>query len=164
MKFTSFKSLDPYEYLGIFFRSYQSIIQYQIVRFVKDTFRTESLSRGVYRIYIILILKMKQSQNFNQYRPISLCNFTYNIVSKIIVQRFSKIIPKFIFLNQEAFVEGRWIRRNSVIAQDFVHIVKKHKARNVLMLPKLDMKKAYERLEWCFIDNVGLFFLEKLGI
>lgn len=102
-------------------------------------------------MFIILILKVAKVQTINQFRPISICNFIYKVIGKIIVTRLSKIILRVIFPNQRAFVQGWWIEKNLVIAQILVHKIKKHKSKNGLILLKMDMHKAYDRLEWCLI-------------
>lgn len=53
-------------------------------------------------------------------------------------------------------MEGRWIAENTVIAQVVVHKIKRHKVRGtngLILLKKIDLKKAYDRLEWSFIDT-----------
>lgn len=45
----------------------------------------------------------------------------------------------------------RWITENSVIVKEMVHQVKKHKGKIGLMIMKIDMKKAYDSMEWSFI-------------
>lgn len=92
--------------------------------------------------------------SFKNFRPISLCNFTYKVVSKIITTRMGKIINNIISPNQGAFVKGRWIADNSVIAQEIAHKVNTHKGKKGLMMIKIDMMKAYNKLEWSFIGKV----------
>lgn len=50
-------------------------------------------------------------------------------------------------------MKGRWMAENTVIAQEVSHTVQKHKGKHGLMLMKLDMKKAYDNLEWSFLDK-----------
>lgn len=40
------------------------------------------------------------------------------------------------------------------MAQEIVHKIKQHKRKNKLMLLKIDLKKAYDKLEWCFVSKV----------
>lgn len=61
---------------------------------------------------------------------------------------------KFIFPNQGAFLQGQWIAENTVVAQEIVHKIRKHRSKHNLMLLKGDMKKAYDRLEWGFLSKV----------
>ncbi|XP_048323947.2 secreted RxLR effector protein 78-like [Ziziphus jujuba] len=70
----------------------------------------------------------------------------------MIANRLSRVIDKIISLNQGAFVKGR-IAKNIVITQDVVHKIRKHKGKKGLMVTKIDLKKAYDRLEWSFINK-----------
>lgn len=65
-----------------------------------------------------------------------------------------KIIPQIISSNQGAFMEGHWIAENTILAHELVYKVKKHKGKNGLMLIKVDMKKAYDGIEWGFVEKV----------
>ncbi|KAH7533562.1 hypothetical protein FEM48_Zijuj04G0144400 [Ziziphus jujuba var. spinosa] len=103
---------------------------------------------------LVLIPKTKNASNLNQFRPISLCNFCYKIVTKILTARLRPLMSKIISPHQGAFLEGRWIAKNTVVGQEVAHKVRKHKGKNGLMLVKIDMKKAYDRLEWQFITKV----------
>lgn len=66
--------------------------------------------------------------------------------------RLRLLLPKIISPNQGAFVNGRWIAENTVVAQELVHKVRRHKGKQGLMLLKIDIKRAFDSLEWEFID------------
>lgn len=51
-------------------------------------------------------------------------------------------------------MRGRWIAENTVIAQEIVHKIRKHKGKKGLMLMKMDKKKAYDRMEWTFLIRI----------
>uniref|UniRef100_A0A2N9FSP0 CCHC-type domain-containing protein n=1 Tax=Fagus sylvatica TaxID=28930 RepID=A0A2N9FSP0_FAGSY len=104
--------------------------------------------------FITLIPKKQGANNFNQFRPISLCNFYYKIISKILVNRLRPLLPKIIDPSQAAFVPGRWIGENVVLAQEIVHSFKQSKKRKGSVGFKLDFHKAYDSLEWTFILRV----------
>lgn len=63
-------------------------------------------------------------------------------------------MPKMMSPNQGAFLEGRWIADNTILAHEIVHNIRKTKGRNGLMVAKIDLKKAFDRLEWAFVDKV----------
>lgn len=73
------------------------------------------------------------------------------MVAKIIANRLNPIPEKLISPNQRAFMKGRWIAENTVIAQEVVHKVKKQSGKRRLMILKIDMKKAFDSMELPFI-------------
>jgi hypothetical protein len=104
--------------------------------------------------FITLIPKKQGTCNFNQFRPISLCNFCYKIISKILVNRLRPLLPKIIEPSQAAFVPGRWITESVVLAQEIMHNFKQSKKKKGNVWLKLDFHKAYDSLEWDFIIRV----------
>ncbi|CAA7048872.1 unnamed protein product [Microthlaspi erraticum] len=95
-----------------------------------------------------------------EFRPISLCNVSYKIISKILCTRLKRFLPKLISETQSAFVARRLITDNILIAQEAFHALRTNpicKAKFVAI--KTDMSKAYDRVEWTFL--IGL--MRKLG-
>ncbi|XP_058092651.1 uncharacterized protein LOC131239111 [Magnolia sinica] len=80
------------------------------------------------------------------------------IFSKIMMSRLAIVLPKLISKQQGAFVKGRSIVENISIAREMVHEID-HKAFRGNLIIKVDMEKAYDRLDWGFIIQV----LQKFG-
>lgn len=116
-----------------FYCNYWIIVQSQIVHFVQECFRTKHIFKGINSTWIVLIPKIKNIVEFNQFRLISLYNFTHKVVSKITIQRLRKLVGKIISSNQSAIIEGCWIAKN---------------------LMKIDIIKAYDRMELAYIDYI----------
>jgi hypothetical protein len=82
----------------------------------------------------------------SQFRPISLCNVTYKIITKTMVNRLKKIIPQVVSPYQTEFVPRRNITENIVIAQEMLHSMTKIRSRVGFFVVKVDLSKAYDRL------------------
>ena len=103
--------------------------------------------------------------NFNQFRPIGLCNVCYKVISKILVNRMRPLLNKIVGLAQVAFVPNRSITENVVLAQEIGHSFKLTRKRKGYLGVKLDFQKAYDRMEWSFLMKVlkALGFNEKFS-
>ncbi|XP_060968531.1 uncharacterized protein LOC133035965 [Cannabis sativa] len=93
-------------------------------------------------------------EKIEQFRPISLCNFLYKVVAKIIANRLRPIMNDLVSPLQSAFIPGRWIAESSILTQEIVYKIRQKKGKGGLMAVKLDMLKAYDRMEWSFIERV----------
>ena len=93
-------------------------------------------------------------------RPINLYNVRYNIISKILCKRIKMVLPNLISEKQSAFVEGRLILDNILIAQEMFHGLRSNTScKGKYMAIKTDMSKAYDRVEWKFVKEL----LRKMG-
>lgn len=107
--------------------------------------------QDVNHTYIALIPKVNSPETVNQYRPISLCNVSYKIITKFLVNRLRPLLSKCISINQGAFAPCRSIFDNILVAHELFHDFKRKKGNKKAMAIKLDLEKAYDLLDWRFI-------------
>ena len=74
-------------------------------------------------------------------------------VTKIIVNRLQALFLDLIDIHQTSFVLGRCITENIIIAQEVVHSMRRKMGKKGLMAIKIDLEKAYDRLNWIFIHE-----------
>ena len=72
----------------------------------------------------------------------------------IIVARIRPLLTNLISPIQSAFVLGRRGMDNVLIAQELLYSLDHKKGKVGYMAVKLDLEKAYDRLEWNFIHKV----------
>lgn len=110
--------------------------------------------------YITLIPKVKHPKEMVYLRPISLCNVLFKIISKIMANRLNDLLPKIISLNQGAFVPGRNISDNKILASEIAtYLFRRRRGKKGFISLKLDISKAYDCTEWGFLRHI----LTKLG-
>ena len=88
----------------------------------------------------------------DQFRPISLCNLLDKIISKVLTSRYLKIFPLIISKQQTSFVLGRQILDSIMMVHEVIHSLEASKREGMFL--KLDLSKAYDRVDWDFLENV----------
>lgn len=89
-----------------------------------------------------------------------MCNFAYKIISKVTANRLKPWLPEIIAVEQSAFVSGRQIQDNVMVVQEVLHQLRLRRRKEKFQaILKLDMQKAYDRVEWDFSEA----WMKKMG-
>ncbi|KAA3459484.1 reverse transcriptase [Gossypium australe] len=142
-------------FLVIFYQQCWHIVKDEVNSFCLQVLNKGRDFKQVNSTHIVLIPKIANLTNMKQFRPISLCNVIYKIMAKAIANRLRGVIKKCIDAAQSAFVPGRLITDNILLAYEILHTLKqKRMGRKGFMAVKLDMSKAYDRVEWNFVKEI----------
>uniref|UniRef100_A0A803Q724 Reverse transcriptase domain-containing protein n=1 Tax=Cannabis sativa TaxID=3483 RepID=A0A803Q724_CANSA len=108
---------------------------------------------------ISLIPKKQNAHTLKDFRPISLCSTFYKVISKVLANRLKVVLDKVISPYQSAFVSGCVIFDNIVIAQEIIHAINSRKNGKLGWAAlKLDMSKAFDRVDWHYLESVMFHF------
>ncbi|GLT65805.1 hypothetical protein SLA2020_382140 [Shorea laevis] len=151
------KSRGPNGFNFNFIKKMWPILKEDIVAFAKEFWANGKLVRGSNASFIVLIPKKENPQELGEFRPISLIGSMYKIISKILANRLSKVLPSIISLTQSAFIGGRQIADGIVIANKVIHEAKRCKRPTLIF--KADFEKAYDCVNWEFLNRM----MDKLG-
>lgn len=149
------KAPGPDGFPASFFKAYWPIIRKEVCDGIRSFFQSGQMPISWKSTFLALIPKVPNPQSPAQFRPISLCNTLYKIVVKIMVNRLKPLLPKLIAQEQGAFVEGRSILENVLLAQELLHSIERASVANGGMVVKVDMERAYyDRLRWDYLVEV----------
>ncbi|WVZ77029.1 LOW QUALITY PROTEIN: hypothetical protein U9M48_024932 [Paspalum notatum var. saurae] len=104
-----------------FYKAAWPWIAQDVVELVTNFYQTEDLPQELNKTFITLIPKGMNANNPQSFRPISLCNVIYKIISSTIAKRIKNHLPSYIHQSQAAFIPGRHITTNIILAQEITH-------------------------------------------
>ena len=146
-----------------FYKRFWMITEKSVEEVVKEVFERGCVPFYLNKTLITLIPKHSGADSLRSFRPISLCNIVYKVISKIIVARLRPFLDSLISLLQAAFVSGQKRVDNVNIVQELLHTLSIKKGNIVYMTVKIDLEKAYDRFEWSFVrDTLTLFNIPPL--
>ncbi|KAG7551702.1 Ribonuclease H domain [Arabidopsis thaliana x Arabidopsis arenosa] len=152
----SFKAPGPDDFQPVFYQKCWETVGESVTRFVLGFFETGELPQSTNDALLVLIAKVAKPDRITQFRPVSLCNVLFKIITKMMVIRLKSVISKLIGPAQASFIPGRLSIDNIVVVQEAVHSMRRKKGRKGWMLLKLDLEKAYDRIRWDFLEETLL--------
>jgi ribonuclease HI len=156
----AFKAPGPDGLPAGFFQHHWEILGGEVSKNILAILNSGIMPNSLNLTYIALIPKMKNPMSVSDFRPISLCNVLYKLISKVLANRLKKILPLIISPTQSAFIPGRLITDNVLAAYETLHTMNSRmNGKKGFMAVKLDMSKAYDRVEWGFLEET----MKRLG-
>ena len=155
------KSLGPNGMSPFFFQKYWHIVRHDVSEVVISVLQSGHMLHKMNYTHIVLIPKKQDPKIMADYRPISLGNVVSRILSKVLANQLKIVLPSVILDAQNAFVPGRLITDNTTVAYELLHRMRnRRKGKKGQMAIKLDISKAYDRVEWSFLRMIML----KIGL
>lgn len=126
-----------------------------VVQVIRQFFENVVMLDHMNDTNLVVIPKKNYPTSLSSLRPISLCNVTMKIITKVIANRLKGVLDFVISDPQTAILPGRLISDNSMVSFEIMHYLKCKKFGKEGYMPlKLDMSKAYDRIEWKYLRGI----------
>ena len=135
-----------------FYQTFFNVIGTDLVEVINDGFNRGELSLSMRRGVIVLIWKGDDKRLLKNWRPISLLNYYYKAITKVLATSVRDILPKIIHPNQKCGIKGRSIHDGAALIRDLIEYVNRKYLPGIII--SLDQTKAYDRVEWDFLFKV----------
>jgi hypothetical protein len=152
-----------------FYEYFWDKLKMNFLKMLADVFINQSLSIDQKRGVINLIPKQDKDLKYvSNWRPISILNTDYKIITKALANRIKGVLPNLINEDQTGFVLGRLIGQNIRIVKDVMDYCNTMNIEGLLVM--LDFEKAFDSLNWEFITyvleqfNFGINFIKWVQI
>nr|GEU62956.1 hypothetical protein [Tanacetum cinerariifolium] len=157
------KAPGPDGFTSVFFKKAWDTVGMYVCVAIREFFMNGKILKEINHTFLALIPKVATPMKVTDFRPISCCNVIYKCTSKIITNRIIAGIKEVVSENQSAFVPGRRISGNILITQELMH----NYHRNVgppRCAFKVDIQKAYDTVDWHFLECIlkQFGFLDKM--
>lgn len=141
-----------------FFKFFYPDLKCFLWRSFLHAIKTQSLSVTQGEAIITLIPKSNgQSQRIKGWRPISLLNVQYKILSSVVAQRLKSVASFLINHDQTAYIKGRFIGENTRALYDIIQHCSDQKLDGAIL--SVDFEDAFNSLSWQYTIRV----FESLG-
>ena len=128
-----------------------------ILRSVNYAYKNDSLSVTQSQGIITCIPKPNKPRQFlKNWRPISLLNVIYKLMSSVIANRLKAVLNKLINNDQKGFISGRYIGENIRTVYDILFETKQQNIPGLLV--SVDFQQAFDTVSWKFIDKTLDYF------
>ena len=124
------------------YRALFDVLGLDLLRVVDDSRKSGNIPAVFNTTLIALIPKTDLPKYFEDFRPISLCNYIYKIIGKIISIRIRKVLSRYIYGEQFGFLPGRQIHDVVGVIQEGFHTIHSKCLKSVVL--RIDLSKAYD--------------------
>ena len=141
------KSPGPDGFHAQFFLNNWQVVGVETTEFIQTIFITSRIPMDLTWVKLFLIPKAPNLESVYQFRHISVCNTLYKLLTKILINRLKPFLHAMIHPSQAGFVPGSRVTDNYIITQELIHYISQRKGNTHLMAAKIDLDKAYGKLE-----------------
>ena len=152
------KAPGPDGFTTDFFHHCWDLVRKEAWEVVKETRTSGQVLLSLNVTFLTLIRKEEMDTNLKQFRPISLCNAIYKIITKVVANGLKPIMTFIISKEQARYMEGSQIMYTIILSHEVIHSLNSTKAPSILI--KLYLSKYFDKASWKYLqailDSFGL--------
>ncbi|XP_020704485.1 uncharacterized protein LOC110115563 [Dendrobium catenatum] len=141
-----------------FLKAYWDIIKFDFWNAINAFLESSVMDSNWKETIIVLFHEVSNPLVPSNYRPISLCNTVYKVAANILMNRMSSFLPKLISEEQAAFLKGRSLSDQVLIAQKVIHKFRHSHSTKGLVAFKIDMEQAFDYMGWPTLRKAMKYF------
>ncbi|XP_010446092.1 PREDICTED: uncharacterized protein LOC104728863 [Camelina sativa] len=149
-KLNANKAPGPDGFTSAFYKASWDILGAEVTSSILQFFHSSFLPSATNATILALLPKVPGASIISDFRPISCLNTLYKVVSKLLVARLKPILPDLVQKNQTAFIKGRLLVENTLLAAKLVNGYHHEKGPKRITI-KVDIAKAFDTVRWEFI-------------
>ena len=129
-----------------FYQKYWYLIKTELTNVIQTILENNTLAPSQCKAILTLLYKKGEREDIGNWRPISLLNTDYKIITKVLAERVKIVLPKIIHPDQKGFINGRNISDANRLLQDLIKYSDEHEINSSIIF--IDYQKAFDRVEW----------------
>lgn len=135
-----------------FIKRFWDVLELDFLRLFEFFHQSEMVNNACVSSFIALVPKFRDAAGTKDFRPINLIGVISKVISKVLANRLKGVLNSVVSLHQSAFIAGRFILDGPLMVNEIMAWWKKNKKKGMLF--KLDFEKAYDHLNWDFLDSI----------
>eukprot|EP00253_Pinus_taeda_P013871 PITA_13871 len=136
------KAPGPHGFPVFFYKTYWGIIKKDLAKMIKWAQCKCKIRGFTNATHLALLPKENRTSSFSRFRPISLCNSSYKILTNILASRLKPLLPSLIYENQGGFLANRQSSDSILLVQEVIHSSQTRKEKGFIL--KLDLVNAFD--------------------
>lgn len=146
------KTSGPDGYSAEFFTACWNIVGAEVTEAIREFFSSGKILKQWNATPLVMISKVINASSVADFRPISWLNTVYKVISKLLASRLQQVLSQVISPSQSAFMPGRLLADNVLLATEIVHGYNRRNIDPSAML-KVDLRKAFDSVRWDFVSS-----------
>jgi hypothetical protein len=152
LRMPSDKAPGPDGFNDLFIKKCWHIIKKNVYQLCFDFYDEKIDLQVINSSFITLVPKVNNPSTVNDFRPISLINSIFKIITKLLWNRLQSIIIPLVHKNQYGFIKTRTIHACLGWAFEYIHQCQQSKKE--IVINKLDFTKAFDMIEHSAITKM----------